>query len=369
MFLDDKEYTLRAELVMALTVIFMGCVIVFLAQTQPAQQCPASDYTNETAKKFDRPKTSVKGFKSASAGSRGVRDEPKSLKPETSKGYKAVEQAQNKKLVATDMVLHTNKQPQVVKLASGNMEDPELQLDSSNGLGYLVSQVNTYTSNTLPSKNTDAQAFMMLSWKKVGGSPVLYFNKHGYDRNTVKIKQTILANLYKSLNASTVNDADQNRIDNWIQGIDQANSTIVKSFSSDTNPDLVGASNFLGPIKGPMGTIIGVLCIVIGMGIAFSVVWDLAFLNVPIIETMLTKNRSGADLDLHNKPFLVSQDAVMAYNESNNSNYDQPVNGVFLKRRIKSLVIVGLCLTYLVSNQIWNLVGFIVDFVGRIINS
>lgn len=247
--------------------------------------------------------------------------------------------------------------------SESNMENPEIQLDSSNGLNYFISKVNTYTTSELPKSDTTAVQFTMFSTKDIGGCPVLYMNKRGYDQQTVKLKQSILSKVYKSLDASDMNNRDKNRIYNWLESIDQVNSTVVREFSASTSTDLYGAQKILMPFQSKIGIVFGVLALVIALSLTFSFVWDIAFLSIPFFTILLTRNN---EVSLNNRPFLVSQDAVLAYNEANSQQ--RQVLSIWLKMRTKSAIIIGLCLTYLISNQIWQLVSFLVDVIGRWIN-
>ena len=258
----------------------------------------------------------------------------------------------------------TNISMSVVAYADSedNMSNPELQLGSTSGISYFISKVNTYTSSKITDIDSSSQYFSMFSTKNIGDSPVLYMNKKGYDKQTVKVKQAILSQVYKCLDDSEVTSRDKNRIYNWIEGIDQVNSTVVKEFSSSTSTDLYGAQKILLPFQSKMGIVLGVIALVIALTLTFSFVWDMAFLSIPFFTVLLTRNGS---VDMTNRPFLVSQDAVLAYLESNANN--KQALTVWFKYRMKSSIIIGLCLTYLISNQIWQLVSFLVDVISRFI--
>lgn len=243
-----------------------------------------------------------------------------------------------------------------------SMTNPELQLGSSAGVSYFISKVNTFTSTDL-GKNSQARPFTAFSQKNIGGSPVIYLNKVGYDKQPVKVKQQVLQVMYKALDDSEITTRDKNRIYNWLESLDQVNSAVAREFSQNTSADLYGAQKVLMPFQSKIGIVLGILTLTIALALTFSFVWDMAFLSIPFFTLLLTRNN---DVSLSNRPFLVSQDAVLAYIESNDKG--QQALMVWFKLRMKSSIIIGICLTYLISNQIWQLVSFLVDIVSRFIN-
>lgn len=250
-----------------------------------------------------------------------------------------------------------------VQAEDNEFDKPQIQLDSDRGLQYFYSQVNTYTQKTLPSKHTDAPSFTMFSVKNSGDTPILYMNKKGYDQLPVKRKQEVLRITYDALNASEMNNRDRNRIFNWLETVDSINSTVVKEFSHTTSTDLYGAAKILAPFQGAMGIVLGVLAITIALLLTFSFVWDMAFLTIPFFTALLSRNGAPS---MSNRPFLVSQDAILAYEQTSASG--EQVLPRWLRLRSKSVLIVGLCLTYLVSNQIWQLIAFLVEVISRFIS-
>ena len=259
---------------------------------------------------------------------------------------------------------HLNPFTQNTALADSDdsMTNPELQLGSSAGVSYFISKVNTFTSTDLV-KNSQAKPFTAFSQKNIGGSPVIYMNKVGYDKQSVKVKQQVLQVMYKALDDSEITTRDKNRIYNWLESLDQVNSAVAREFSQNTSADLYGAQKVLMPFQSKIGIVLGILTLTIALALTFSFVWDMAFLSIPFFTLLLTRNN---DVSLSNRPFLVSQDAVLAYIESNDKG--QQALMVWFKLRMKSSIIIGICLTYLISNQIWQLVSFLVDIVSRFIN-
>lgn len=259
---------------------------------------------------------------------------------------------------------HLNPFTQNTALADSDdsMTNPELQLGSSAGVSYFISKVNTFTSTDL-GKNSQAKPFTAFSQKNIGGSPVIYMNKVGYDKQPVKVKQQVLQVMYKALDDSEITTRDKNRIYNWLESLDQVNSTVAREFSQNTSADLYGAQKVLMPFQSKIGIVLGILTLTIALALTFSFVWDMAFLSIPFFTLLLTRNN---DVSLSNRPFLVSQDAVLAYIESNDKG--QQALMVWFKLRMKSSIIIGICLTYLISNQIWQLVSFLVDIVSRFIS-
>lgn len=249
--------------------------------------------------------------------------------------------------------------------APETFDSPQIPLEQTDAINYVVTATNNYTQNELAANFKGANNFQLLRTDTVSNSTVLYWNTDQYNKQPNVVKQKIINKFLSDLNNSNVPGRDQNRIIQWVQSVDTTNATVVQTFSDNTQTDLAGAQNILLPFTGPVGTILGVLSITIAILLVLSCAWDLAWLELPMFNMLLNRGTQG-DLNIKNRPFLVSGDAVVAmlrYEANTSSN----VLSYYLRLRASTFVIIGLCLSYIVSNQIWNLLGWLMDAVGKVV--
>lgn len=249
-------------------------------------------------------------------------------------------------------------------IGTGNSFDsPQLPITKTDALGYVVLATNNYT-NTVSTRG--GSNFDLLKTADAGNNTVIYFNITDYNKQPNKIKQQILDKFITTLNSSNVSGRDQNRIMTWIGSVDETNATVVRAFSKNTQTDLAGAQHILLPFSGPLGTILGILSIVIAALLVFSCSWDIAWLVLPAFQLVL--NRGGSkDLSVKNRPLLVSGDAVVAELRYI-ADSSKGVLSYYLRLRTSTAILIGLCLAYITSNQIWNLLGWVMETLSRFVS-
>lgn len=143
-------------------------------------------------------------------------------------------------------------------------------------------------------------------------------------------------------------------------------SKLLTEILKNTKPDYVRANNIYQPFSGLVGTILGLGAILILAFLGIVIVSDIAFITLPPYRGLM----GGVDGDSERgkaAKFLVSHEAVSAVRESENSDggnggYKYAI-GIYLKRRVIALILLGIALLYLVQGQIYVFVGFIMDLV------
>jgi hypothetical protein len=144
-------------------------------------------------------------------------------------------------------------------------------------------------------------------------------------------------------------------------------SKLLTEILKNTKPDYVKANNIYQPFSGIIGTILGLGAILILAFIGIVIVSDIAFITLPPYRALLGGVDGGDSERGKTAKFLVSHEAVSSVRESENSDGGQGgykyAIGIYLKRRIIALIILGIALLYLVQGQIYVFVGFIMDLV------
>ena len=160
---------------------------------------------------------------------------------------------------------------------------------------------------------------------------------------------------------------------NYIQSQSGMGSQLLATLMSETKPDYVSANRLYAPFSGVVGTILGIISVLIMALLGITMALDIAFITIPAFQLAMGADGSGeggAD-DSKKMSRLISQEARQAVQISGDaggkngqSGDDKMALGVYFKKRWKGLVLLGICLLYLVQGQIYTLVGWIIDLLS-----
>lgn len=157
-----------------------------------------------------------------------------------------------------------------------------------------------------------------------------------------------------------------------IQGISGAGSQLIASLMNDTKPDYVTANRIWKPFSGVVGTVLGVICIVIMSLLGVTMGLDLAYIVIPMFQLFLDGDSDGQQSGAaKGMARIISQEARNAVKAAGNDGGNGQTGSanklavsVYFKHRWKSLVVLGVCLLYLVQGQIYSFVAWILDLVS-----
>lgn len=154
----------------------------------------------------------------------------------------------------------------------------------------------------------------------------------------------------------TVSAQMRNSVYNFIAKQDTAVTAAMKYLKVNAGADLVEAEKWFAPFNSVIGTIIGVLCIVIFLFLGLSILFDIFYIVIPPFQALLESGSDGSK-----KPWGVSREAWGSMRDAEKSDEYKNVMSMYFKRRAGVLVIVALAITYLVSGKIYDLVVWFVD--------
>lgn len=147
-------------------------------------------------------------------------------------------------------------------------------------------------------------------------------------------------------------------------------SKLLTEILKNTKPDFVRGNAIYQPFSGIVGTILGVGAILILALLGIVMVSDIAYITLPPYRALVGGDTDGAEGGRGKglAKFLVSFEASSSVKEaeqggSGDGGYKHALS-LYLKRRIMSLIFLGLALLYLVQGQIYVLVGYILDLVS-----
>lgn len=157
------------------------------------------------------------------------------------------------------------------------------------------------------------------------------------------------------------------------EGSGKANAAIVGALFSDTKADMLSALTIFQPMNGFVGTLLGIGVIAILVLLGLSTALDIMYINFPIARNFMygdkDGDKGGGDKGMK-KPWGVTPDAVAVYKQSveggsggKEGGYTNP-NLAYFKRRALTYIIVAVLILYLLSGQIANLIGWLMDLVS-----
>ena len=248
-----------------------------------------------------------------------------------------------------------------------------------NAIGNYVNNVNKTLTDT--NDITDFY-FLKLKTKKAteGKTEVtkvvnIYVNMERYTDLNQKGKQAVMQTTLKILNDTNVckiSRTNRNKIYNNLCSMDESTSSLVRQLSDDVRADFYGAYATLRPFHSTVGWILGFLTLLIFIMLALMIIFDLAYMTVPMAQLTIDNMNTKIDKDGKNKKiYLVSIEAVNAVKQSessvNTKDFKSPVS-VYFSSKTKQIVLMSICVVYLVSGQIYDLIGRIMDYIGMIIS-
>lgn len=142
-------------------------------------------------------------------------------------------------------------------------------------------------------------------------------------------------------------------------------SKFMNEILKNAKPDFVAANNILQPFSGPLGIIIGMVVVITMALLGLSMAADIMYITLPPVRMLVDDDENG-DKPVKSKIFsydaLYAVKAVEEEGDSGKGGGRQSL-GIYLKRRIKHLILLGICLLYLVNGQLYTLVGWILDLL------
>lgn len=163
-----------------------------------------------------------------------------------------------------------------------------------------------------------------------------------------------------------VNGVEESTVQTWwkqLQTKQGVGSKFMGEILKNTKPDFVAANQIYKPFSGPISIAIGVIAVVMMGFLGIVMVSDIAYITLPPLR-MFVDDGNGKP-----KSRIFSNDAIYAVQvaeegDGGNSGNKKQALGIYFKRRIGMLILLGICLLYLVQGQLYTLVGYILDIVS-----
>ena len=238
----------------------------------------------------------------------------------------------------------------------GNTVKPCIVLSKERGLDDIASTANAIS-------NKSGFKFITYKYSDSDEGYCVYINKQGYlSLDADKRKKLMEVTLNSINNSKNLGKRDQNRFYNFVTEQDETTASMVRELSTSVGGDFVTAMAWFKPFSGLLSTILGFLALLIVALFTLSVLIDIAYLGLPVFRRALY---DASD----KKPKLISNEAHMSIREAEaNSNHYTNCFGLYFKRIVKTYIIIGVTLAYLLNGQIFEFVGFIIDVLQTAIS-
>jgi hypothetical protein len=190
-----------------------------------------------------------------------------------------------------------------------------------------------------------------------GSDGTLSFSSKNYSTLTVLEKREFMEVTLLSVNSSGLSPQAKNKTYNFIEEKDSTASAGVKYLKSDAGVDFATAAYLLRPFSGFVGIVLGVMSVFIFIMLGVVMASDLAYMVLPSVR--IIGDRSDGE-----RPRWVSREAFHAVKEAEGSTTYKGVLGMYLKLKIPLILGMSVCMTYLISGKVFDIIGFLVDAFG-----
>lgn len=168
-------------------------------------------------------------------------------------------------------------------------------------------------------------------------------------------------------NPANYNDQSITNWYNILQKQDGVGSKFLSVILENTKPDFVTANKIYKPFSGIVGVVLGLASVLIIALLGVVMAADIAYISLPPFRLIVGEG-GGREGGRKVASAIITFDAIYAVKESeeHNAGGGSPkfALGIYFKRRVFTLIILGICLMYLISGQIYTLVGWILNLVS-----
>lgn len=203
---------------------------------------------------------------------------------------------------------------------------------------------------------------------EASGTGMYELDESKFQTLTSSAQTELVEDIAEASNAAVgSNGVTEQTVQNWWKQLQQSNgvgSKFLNTILQNTKPDFVTANAIWKPFAGPVGIILGLIAVMLMSFLGIVMVSDIAYITLPPIRIFVSDDEKGQKLA---KSKLFSYDAIYAVQQAESeSDGGSPKHalGIYLRRRIIMLILLGICLLYLVQGQLYTFVGWILDLVS-----
>lgn len=207
-----------------------------------------------------------------------------------------------------------------------------------------------------------ATEFLSYYYNNSAKSCTITVNMTQYKKLDNKLQQETMQIALDGIYNSDISRTIKNKVYNEICALDETTAALVRELSNDVTADFAKAYMWFKPFSGVIGWILGVISLGMFILLGLTVTVDIAYIALPVIQMVL--NEEGKD-----KAKFVSYEAYKAVKEQQSKSGTEYVSPmvVYMKLKTVQFVAIFVCLLYLVSGQIYLLLGSMMDYFRGIL--
>lgn len=205
--------------------------------------------------------------------------------------------------------------------------------------------------NSICARANNVVGVNILSYDSKEG--LLSFSNSKYAELNRIEKQEFMQAALDATNGSSLGVQGRNKVYNFISEQDNATAKAVGYLKSNAGTDLAEAGAWFRPFASWFGIAFGVFSVFIVALFGISIMLDICYFGIPAFEAVVSKGNG--------KPILVSKDAWSVRKDIDSSGVYQNEILAYMKRRIVTIIAVGVCLAYLISGKVYDIILFFVD--------
>ena len=155
-------------------------------------------------------------------------------------------------------------------------------------------------------------------------------------------------------------------VQNWmkqLQSKEGVGSRFLTEILKNTKPDFVSANAIWKPFAGPLGVFLGILAVGTLSLLGINIMLDIIYITLPMARLFLNNNKEDGKL-LGKLVSHAALSAVKEVEEGSDGKGKKQAIGIYFGSKVFELILLGIALLYLVSGNIWTLVGYILDLVS-----
>ena len=220
----------------------------------------------------------------------------------------------------------------------------------------------TNTINDINEKLKDKEYDKFLAYQKSGNDIEITLKMSLYTKLDQKPRQEAMTIMLNGITNSNISAMNRTKIYNFIAGSDEPVSSLVRQLNDDVRADYAKAYGLFQPFTGVIGTILGVITLLIFVLLTITILVDISYLTIPAFNAFLHKANENE------KPKFVSLEAWKAEMAAENDKGTRHESlSIYMKLKFKQFIAIGICLLYLVSGQIYDLIASIIDYFRGIL--
>ena len=185
------------------------------------------------------------------------------------------------------------------------------------------------------------------------GSGIVLFSNKRYASLLSKQKVNFMTRVLSYIQESEMDSKTKLKFYNFIAEQDNSVTKSIKFLKTNASSDLASAMKWFRPFTSTISTVMGIICLLIFTMMTLSIILDTTYLAFPFLQSSIRKD----------KPTFVSREAWSTLKECEQSTEYRNVVITYMKRRFIAFLVLGVCLLYLASGQIYDIIMWVLDIV------